>query len=104
MGPFRTRLLAKDGRFENSPTCSSSCPASELSADGEGTQEKVSLAARLRAQDLSRLTRTFAGMQAVSLPTLSGSGALDVDVNGSLSHPAVKARGGFGSAGRGACG
>ena len=67
-------------------------PGLTLTGGGRGTRRELALTAHADVRDLSELSAVISEFTGAQVP-LSGNGALDLTLTGSVAHPGVKAKG-----------
>ena len=86
------RVKATNGEYFV-PKLALEVPGVTLGANGKVTQRKLNVSGVLEVTDLSKLGATTKELAGIELPPLSGSGHLNVNASGSLTHPTVNTTG-----------
>ncbi|HYH95441.1 translocation/assembly module TamB domain-containing protein [Hyalangium sp.] len=96
LGPVELRASAKDGRYQLSRLLVL-VPGASLDARGQGTVDRIQVKGSLSASDLAVLGQTVGRLGPGPALPLSGSGALDFELEGPLRTPGVELSGSFSS-------
>lgn len=98
LGPVELRASAKDGHYKLS-RLQAVVPGAALEARGQGTVDRIQVKGSMSASDLAVLGQTVGRLGPGPALPLTGSGALDFELEGPLRTPGLELSGSFASLG-----